>query len=105
MNMPKRLARQLAMADSVAGVADAGKVDGCAACEVITSASTIEAMVVFIEWMFSTEPAVADFGTAGDMHDVTGDEAGHLRDEKNASVRDDITLGAVAKGVDIIEVF
>jgi len=40
------------------------------------------------------ETTAADFRTAGDVHDVAGDEAGLGGDEENAGIGDDVALGA-----------
>ena len=42
-------------------------------------------------------PAIADFSTAGDVHDVAGDEAGLGGNEEDAGVCDNIAIGALER--------
>src|SRR5262245_25390555 len=53
----------------------------------------------------SSLASVSQLGSAGNMHDVTRDEAGLLGQQKNAGISDHVALGAVAQGMNRIKVF
>src|SRR6478735_4728272 len=60
---------------------------------------------VLVSGGLGVDDPVTDFSTAGNMHDVTGDEAGLGGNQEDTGIGNDIPFRAIAEWMNVIEIF